>query len=634
MKQIWMLLFVLLMLIDGTAVSGEGVNAEVTASGEEKAGTAPDKGRTYTLFASGDTMLARWVPYAYYRFGVKRAVGEVTALVSGADIAMTNLESVTATRGSFFHKGERRPYLYRGRPELLDLITEPGFDFVTLANNHAMDYGPEALLEEIALLDAAGIAHAGAGKNLAEAAAPAYVQAGDVIVAFISLLTGFPLLAATAERPGVLRADEYNPVLEAVRDSVAEARKHADLVVFSPHWGANWTEKPTAKRQELARQIIDLGVDAVIGHSSHQLHGIEVYNGKPILYDVGSFLFDAVKQGRMRHTAGFVLDFNRNGFTRIAVHPMSLHSSRVVPARGAHAEKIQKMMVRMSLEVGGDIDIGVEGSTVVVELPPPGQKETVPSRPPRERIHKTGQTRRLPDHLRQRKSNVVLEKPPEWTAGFTPIPLSNGAVILGARHSEGARPKRAFVSEVVLRAPGPLKQTRWEAFVQARDANGKPVFTWMHPIADGSWDPSIWEKDEVGVDRSLVRPAIAPPEGIYDLFWRMEELEKHIPAKPVDPTQGDKDGWVDIGKILIANKGVPAGPAGVAWDGKLSEKTRERYFPDKGGGAPAWTLVLVPVLSALALAALLLWLRKRRVSKGSEKEKREASQDEQAESNQ
>ncbi len=212
MRHLWTPFFVVSLLTGGTAAMGEEGTSRVPSSGEDGLGAEPSTtGQSYTLFAAGDTMLARWAPYAYYRFGVNRAMGDVTELVKSADIAMANLESVTATQGNFFNKGEARPYLYRGRPELLDLITEPGFDLVTLANNHAMDYGPEALIEEMALLDAAGIAHAGGGKNLAEASAPTYVQAGDVIVAFISLLTGFPLLAATEDRPGVLRADEYDP---------------------------------------------------------------------------------------------------------------------------------------------------------------------------------------------------------------------------------------------------------------------------------------------------------------------------------------------------------------------------------------------------------------------------------------
>ena len=207
--------------------------------------------KKYVLFASGDVMLARWVPIAVYEKGPKWPLEDVAHLSKDADIALTNLECVLSTKGYFYDKGESRPFLYRARPEMIDVLTEAGFDVVTVGNNHAMDYGGEAVAEQNEILEASGIAHTGAGLNVNEASEPAYIKVGDIIIGVISLETEIPLFKATQDKAGVFHAKSNSAVKKALKDLIPKVRKRSDLVVFSPHWGDNWTDNVEKSRREL-----------------------------------------------------------------------------------------------------------------------------------------------------------------------------------------------------------------------------------------------------------------------------------------------------------------------------------------------------------------------------------------------
>ncbi len=522
----------------------------------------------YTLFASGDTMIGRWVHYHVYRNGPEWMLIDVKELVAGADIAMANLECVVATRGAFFDKGENRPYLYRTRPEMLDILTEVGFDLVVTSNNHAMDYGPDALMEQIELLEAVGIAQVGSGRNLREASSPTYIKVGDIIVAFIGIEDYFDKCAATTSRPGVHHARGSRAILEDVKAPISAARQNADLVVFTPHWGKNWTEKPTGEMGELAHNIIELGVDAILGHSSHHVHGVEVYRDRPIIYDMGTFFFDTVGNGRMRFGAGFVLEFNRDGFTKVSIHPLKLHASRTVRAKGDDLKHILDLVVRMTAETDPDLKLVRQGDILTLKInPPPRRKKRnkVPSRLYYPRI-----TRRLAQSFREKKTNVVFDEAPEWTAGFDPIELTHGVTVTGAKTAEAVRPRCAFIAEVALRVSGPL-DGRWVAAIKGVGRTGKDTFVWDHPVADGGWLANLWQKDQIVVDRTLVRPP-RMPEGLYELYWRLVNRDDGSVLRALDTESTDEDGYVRIGEILITTEGIPDGPAGLSWNGVLSDR--------------------------------------------------------------
>jgi poly-gamma-glutamate capsule biosynthesis protein CapA/YwtB (metallophosphatase superfamily) len=168
-----------------------------------------------------------------------------------------------------------------------------------LANNHVLDWGYPGLLETLDTLDRAGIPSAGAGRDAAQAEAPAVLEVpekGRVLVfAFGSVTSGIPReWTAGANRPGVnLLANQSDRTIAHIADRVHAAKRPGDVAVASIHWGGNWGYEIPVQQQRFAHGLIHrAGFDVVHGHSSHHPKGIEIYRGKPILYGCGDFLND------------------------------------------------------------------------------------------------------------------------------------------------------------------------------------------------------------------------------------------------------------------------------------------------------------------------------------------------------
>jgi len=556
--------------------------------------------KTYRLFASGDTMLSRRFPSQVYLNGPQWPLQQLSDLIQGADIAMTNLECVIATRGTFWNKQEHKPFYYRAPPVVLDVLTAAGFDVVTSANNHAMDFGPDALMEHLELLETAGIAAVGSGRNVTAATQPKYIRTGDMTLAIFGMTTYNAPIAAHENRPGVLWLDNNAKVLQVLGPAIVEARHHADLVVFSPHWGGNWTEGPSADRVELAHKLIDLGVDAIMGHSAHQLHGVEVYKGHPIVYDMGNFLWDLKEfKKRTQLTAGFVFEFNHTGFTRLVIHPLQMQFVHTVHAEGAVLTKIQAMMIRMSKALNPAVEFQHDGDALVLQLQPShrGQENITPPG----KIYVAGQTRSLPDQLRMKPSNVVYGAIPEWVNKHQSIRLTQGVEFLGARMVEAAHRDAGFTAEIVLKVSGPLNA--WLAEIKGVERHGDDQFTWYYPVAYGNWPPESWRENDIGADLIFVRPPQLKG-GTYDISWRLVNPVSGEVTSPVGAADGHADGFIPIGEIWMGSLGIPREAAGVSWSGVLDFfqtvlKTLNLTKP---------RIMLLARLSVLALILVLVYI--------------------------
>lgn len=211
------------------------------------------------------------------------------------NLKLINLEtSITTSSQPWPRKGIH----YRMHPANVKILTTAGIDHVSLANNHVLDWGRPGLLETLKTLDQAGIKYSGAGINEEEAASPSVfmLKNGRILVySFGSPSSGIPPgWAAEKDRSGVnfLSAlDEKQ--LNRIKQRVQKDKKTGDLVVFSVHWGGNWGYKISEEKKEFAHELIDeAGVDLIFGHSSHHPLGIEVYNGKLIIYGAGDFIND------------------------------------------------------------------------------------------------------------------------------------------------------------------------------------------------------------------------------------------------------------------------------------------------------------------------------------------------------
>jgi poly-gamma-glutamate synthesis protein (capsule biosynthesis protein) len=212
------------------------------------------------------------------------------------DVRLINLETSITTSDDYW-KG--KGINYRMHPGNVPVLTAARIDAVSLANNHVLDWGYAGLSETIETLRKAKVKYAGAGRNSAEAEAPAMIEtsgAGRVIFfSFGSETSGIPRAwAATADRPGVnLLSDLSDRAVSRIRQQVERVKRKGDVAVASIHWGPNWGYEIPREQRQFSRALIDeAGVDVIHGHSSHHPKGIEVYRGRPILYGCGDFLND------------------------------------------------------------------------------------------------------------------------------------------------------------------------------------------------------------------------------------------------------------------------------------------------------------------------------------------------------
>jgi poly-gamma-glutamate capsule biosynthesis protein CapA/YwtB (metallophosphatase superfamily) len=211
-------------------------------------------------------------------------------------VRLINLEtSITSSNDYWKGKGIN----YRMHPRNIASLTAAGIDACSLANNHVLDWGYAGLSETLESLTTANIKTAGAGRNIAEAGAPAVLPVagtGRVLVfAFGLTSSGIPLnWAAGKDRAGVnLLPDLSDKSVRHIQSKIQEVKRAADIAVVSIHWGGNWGYDISPGQTRFAHRLIDDGAaDIIYGHSSHHVKAVEVYRDRLILYGCGDFLND------------------------------------------------------------------------------------------------------------------------------------------------------------------------------------------------------------------------------------------------------------------------------------------------------------------------------------------------------
>lgn len=240
-----------------------------------------------TVAAVGDIMLSRSVAHAVTEADPAGPFRYVRDQLAVADLTIGNLECALSERGP----PEPKSYTFRGPPLAAEGLARAGFDALGLANNHSLDYGPDALADTRTALTANGIAAPGAGDDAAEAAAPAIVERGGVRIAVLAFSDIAPdsgsNWAAGPDRPGLAWAEP-----DAVAAAVTAARAGADAVVVLFHFGIEGSNTATDTQRYLARMAIDAGALLVLGSHPHVLQEVEEYGGGLIAYSLGNFVFD------------------------------------------------------------------------------------------------------------------------------------------------------------------------------------------------------------------------------------------------------------------------------------------------------------------------------------------------------
>ena len=270
------------------------------------------------IVAVGDIMLDRSLGTALQGGFLDYPFSGVVEQLRAADITIGNIESALGDTGDPVSKR----YPFRAPPEAAESLALAGFDIVSLANNHAGDYGSEALLQAISLLKGQGVSPIGAGSNAQEAHAPHLLEVNGLKLAFFSYVnvpveasTGFDTASweAAGDTPGVAWADP-----EQITADITAIHDQADLVVVALHSGLEYLSAPSEPQIAAARAAIDAGADLVIGHHAHILQGIEFYGDGVILYGTGNFAFEI---DGPPETALFDIWLDGDGVRQIEINP-------------------------------------------------------------------------------------------------------------------------------------------------------------------------------------------------------------------------------------------------------------------------------------------------------------------------
>lgn len=334
-----------------------------------------------------------------------------TALRS-ADLAFANLEAPVSDRGY----RQDKIIALRMPPESAPALKEMGLHVVSLANNHTLDYGYEALFDTVERVRAQGVQVVGAGASLDEAMAPAIVEVKGRTVACFGFCSAIPFgTSAAADRPGLapIRVKQTIEADSAAQDeqpgtspyvhtwalpedveraaaAIRKAKAEGHLVLVHIHWGVPSGWMPAFQgwladyQRPLGHALIDAGADAIYGHHPHVIHGAEVYKGRPIFYSLGNYLFHTQLPGDVPFVIGrptppwrmsalsnkeqnesFVVTgrFGPEGFVGAEIRPFILDASAEpaeAPAETARA--IMERFVAMSAELGLTVQLAEDGT--------------------------------------------------------------------------------------------------------------------------------------------------------------------------------------------------------------------------------------------------------------------------------
>lgn len=300
--------------------------------------------------------------------GTMRAKGYASAfegtrkLLSEGDVNIANLETPITNRGA---KQSKR-FTFRMRPESAKAIAEAKILLVSQANNHAVDYGLDGLADTEKALDAAGIAHAGAGMSLDAARAPGIVTVKGVKVGLLSYSLTFPTeFYATKSHGGTAHGEAA-----WIAADIKKLRPEVDILLVAFHWSAELLETPKDYQHELGHLAIDAGADAVLGTHPHILQGIEMYREKPILYSLGNYAFGS-RSHKAADGALVRLQFRGGKVTGVSAVPLDVDNTHLdfdpQVASGERAQRIGAHLAELSKELGTTLE--PQGDRWVVPMP-------------------------------------------------------------------------------------------------------------------------------------------------------------------------------------------------------------------------------------------------------------------------
>ena len=316
----------------------------------------PDPGHpgtmAITVALGGDTMLGRGVAERLSEAGPRSLFApEVVATAAEADLFVLNLECCISDRGAPW-PAPGKPFFFRAPASAAEALDHLGVDCVTLANNHALDFGPQALEDTVVHLERAGIGHVGAGRHEREARAPVVLSSRDFRLGVVGVSDHPADFAAGPGRPGIAYADLQGGVPGWLPAAVTGTE--ADAVLVTPHWGPNMTSEPVPHVREAARALVDAGATVVAGHSAHVFHGV----GDRVLFDLGDFVDDYAVDPALRNDLGllFLVTLDGRGPISLEAVPLRLEYCFTRVADGEDAAWIRARFRSACGDLGTEVE--------------------------------------------------------------------------------------------------------------------------------------------------------------------------------------------------------------------------------------------------------------------------------------
>lgn len=301
-----------------------------------------------TLLFAGDVLLSDYVLNNYNSNGIDGVLSpDLLNELQNADITVINNEFPFSTRGT---QAPDKQFTFRVDPKYVSVLTDMGVDIATIANNHVLDYGPDALQDTFDTLDEAGIDYMGAGTDLARASALITKKAGGKTFGFLAASRVIPVVSWDVQNssPGVFTTYDPSRLIAAIE----AARESCDYLTVFVHWGIEREEYPQDYQVSMAKQYIDAGADLVIGSHPHVLQGISYYKDKPVFYSLGNFIFNR----EIPKTAAVKVTIDGENEPTIRLIAGTASNARTIACEGTQKSDIYDYLESISTGISIDED--------------------------------------------------------------------------------------------------------------------------------------------------------------------------------------------------------------------------------------------------------------------------------------
>jgi poly-gamma-glutamate capsule biosynthesis protein CapA/YwtB (metallophosphatase superfamily) len=303
----------------------------------------------------GDVMLGRGVAET---LGHSRPASvwaeELRELTASLDLVVCNLECCISRRGVPTTLIPDKPFFFRGPPRAVEALKAANVGAVSLANNHALDFGEEALADTLEALRAARIATAGAGRGPDAAHTAAVVPIGRLRVGLVAVTDDPAQYAVAAEHWGVAHAPLRDRAPPWLLEQISSVRERCDLVIVFPHWGPNMATGPARWQRRLASEFRAAGADLLAGHSAHAFHGVGWSDG-PALYGLGDALDDYSIDPELRNDLGVLAIWRPHAEAQLELVGLRLEYCHTRVAEGQDADWIAARLERACRELGTSV---------------------------------------------------------------------------------------------------------------------------------------------------------------------------------------------------------------------------------------------------------------------------------------